>query len=122
MFQQQLRNTDEKNLIEQGFTLVELLIVIVIMGILAGIVVFAVGNLTDSATNTSCGTEADTVRTAAAAYKAANPTVSIPSWANVQTQLDGTPKFYVASSPDDAHFTYNATTGKVEKSATTKCV
>jgi len=32
---------DHKSVIEQGFTLVELLIVIVILGILAGIVVFA---------------------------------------------------------------------------------
>jgi prepilin-type N-terminal cleavage/methylation domain-containing protein len=61
---------DHKNLIEQGFTLVELLIVIVILGILAGIVVFAVGNLTESAGNNACGTEADTVSTAIQAYRA----------------------------------------------------
>lgn len=63
---------DHKNIIEQGFTLVELLIVIVILGILAGIVVFAVGNLTESASTNACGTEADTVQTAIQAYRAQN--------------------------------------------------
>ena len=67
---------DHKNIIEQGFTLVELLIVIVILGILAGIVVFAVGNLTESASTNACGTEADTVQTAIQAYRAQNKGVA----------------------------------------------
>src|SRR5438552_13932044 len=61
---------DHKNALERGFTLVELLIVIVILGILAGIVVFAVGNLTSSAKSNSCATEKSTVITADEAYKA----------------------------------------------------
>ena len=55
---------------DKGFTLVELLIVIVILGILAGIVVFAVGNLTSNAQKNSCATEKSTIITADEAYKA----------------------------------------------------
>jgi general secretion pathway protein G len=53
-----------------GFTLIELLIVIVILGILAGIVVFAMQNLTGSSAQASCGADFKAVETAAEAYKA----------------------------------------------------
>jgi general secretion pathway protein G len=76
---------DHKNLIERGFTLVELLIVIVILGILAGIVVFAVGNLTSNATANSCATEKATVSTAMEAYKA-----QTGAYPTVLAQLTGT--------------------------------
>ena len=66
----QLRSDQDQNIIERGFTLVELLIVIVILGILAGIVVFAVGNLTSSAKTNACNTEKSTLITADEAYKA----------------------------------------------------
>ena len=49
---------------EEGFTLIELLIVIVILGILAAIVVFAVGGITDRGKDNACKTEAQTLRTA----------------------------------------------------------
>jgi len=53
-----------------GFTLVEILIVIVILGILTAIVAFAVGNMTSNAKSTGCAAEQTTLSTALEEYKA----------------------------------------------------
>jgi general secretion pathway protein G len=53
---------------ERGFTLIELLVVIVILGILAAVVVFAVGGLTDKGGKSACQTDTKTLRTAEEAY------------------------------------------------------
>jgi general secretion pathway protein G len=53
-----------------GFTLVELLIVIVILGILAGIVVFAVNGITDKGVQSACKADVHTVQVASEAYYA----------------------------------------------------
>jgi prepilin-type N-terminal cleavage/methylation domain-containing protein len=89
------RSHEDQNLLERGFTLVELLIVIVILGILAGIVVFAVGNLTSNAKTNACGTEKATISTALEAYKAntgAYPTAADAGGgaATAMDMLDGT--------------------------------
>ena len=55
--------------IERGFTLVEVLIVIVLLGVLVGIVVFAVGNLTTNAKTTGCSAEKATLSDALETYK-----------------------------------------------------
>ena len=59
----------EKNQ-DKGFTLVELLIVIVILGILATVTVFAVRGITDKGEENACAVEKRTIETAAEAYYA----------------------------------------------------
>jgi len=53
---------------ESGFTLIELLIVIVILGVLAGIVVFSVGGITDNSKASACKSDAKNVEIASEAY------------------------------------------------------
>ncbi|MFN2641134.1 MAG: type IV pilin protein [Actinomycetota bacterium] len=59
---------------QDGFTLIELLIVIVILGILAAIVVFAVGGITNRGQTDACKTDTRTLRTAEEANFAKNST------------------------------------------------
>jgi len=56
---------------DKGFTLVELLIVIVILGVLAGIVVFGVARFQSDSQTAACKADVATVAAAADAYDAA---------------------------------------------------
>jgi prepilin-type N-terminal cleavage/methylation domain-containing protein len=53
---------------DKGFTLVELLIVIVILGILATVTVFAVRGITDKGQTNACATDKVTLQTAVETY------------------------------------------------------
>jgi general secretion pathway protein G len=57
---------------EGGFTLIELMIVIVILGVLAGIVIFSVGGITDRGNTAACKTDLSTVSVGVEAYRAKN--------------------------------------------------
>jgi prepilin-type N-terminal cleavage/methylation domain-containing protein len=61
-----------RSLDASGFTLIELMIVIVVLGILAGVVLFKVGSFRDEASVSACRTDARTLATANAAYVVAN--------------------------------------------------
>jgi general secretion pathway protein G len=80
---------------DQGFTLVELLIVIVILGILATIVVFAVRGITDQGQQSSCKATAKTYEVAIEAYYAqygnsVNPSGNQLVTANLLRSYSGT--------------------------------
>src|SRR6185295_18631329 len=55
---------------DKGFTLVELLIVIVILGILATVTVFAVTGITNKGKTSACQADVKTIQTAEEAYSA----------------------------------------------------
>ncbi len=64
------RSIQKKREGQGGFTLVELLIVIVILGILAAIVVLAIGGLKNTSQSAACNSGAKTLESAEDAYYA----------------------------------------------------
>jgi len=62
-----------------GYTLIELLLVIVVLAILATIVVTAVGGFRSDATSSSCDADAHVLSVASEAYFAQRATSSIPA-------------------------------------------
>ena len=82
---------------EGGFTLIELLIVIVILGILAAIVVFAVGGITDRGTLSACKADKKSIEVAIEAQFAQNATYPATVAALVPT--------FLHEVPSTAHYT-----------------
>ena len=91
---------------DKGFTLVELLIVIVILGILATVTVFAVRGITARSQTNACDVERRALETAVEAYYVDSGTQTFPA-----TLAALAPNF-VKQAPTVA-WGYNATTGAV---------
>ena len=71
------RKLQEKTGRDEGFTLVELLVVIVILGVLSAVVVFSVSGITDRGSSSACKADVKSVEVATEAYfatKAVYPT------------------------------------------------
>lgn len=72
---------------EGGFTLTELLVVIVILGVLASVVVFAVGGITDHGKASACSADRATLETAQETYFAQNDAYAASAAALVTAKL-----------------------------------
>ena len=77
----------DKNIAQKGFTLVELLVVISILGILAAVVVFAVSGINDRGQSSACKEDARSLRTAIEVYRAQNPGAGAVPAQPTQAQL-----------------------------------
>ena len=64
---------------DRGFSLVELLIVVVILGILAAVVTFALRGATDRSQEASCASDARTLTIAAGAWMAQEALDEVPA-------------------------------------------
>jgi prepilin-type N-terminal cleavage/methylation domain-containing protein len=88
---------------DRGFTLVELLIVIVILGILAAVTVFAVRGITDKGQKNACAVEARTLSTGVEAYFTKNAVDP----ANAAALVPG----FIKTTPDTTKWTFGAASG-----------
>ena len=91
---------------DKGFTLVELLIVIVILGILATVTVFAVRGITDKGKESACAADQKTIETAVEAYYAVEDTYPLTGAALLPTYLKDpidTDKWTYASADGSAY-------------------
>ncbi len=104
------RSMAKKRSGEGGFTLVELLIVIVILGILAAIVVLAIGGLKGSSQTAACSAEAKTLETAEDAYFA-SAGASTTYAAGNQLYLGAGNAANLVKSDPTPHFTVAAVAG-----------
>ncbi len=74
-----MSSTTPTNQTNQGFTLVEILVVIVVLGVLAVVVAFTVRGVSDQGETTSCGTDASTLTAAAGVYMAQERVEVLPA-------------------------------------------
>lgn len=102
---------------EEGFTLIELLIVIVILGILAAVVVFAVGGISDRGKNAACKSDYKSVEVAQEAFYAKSSVTPPVYAANAGALVTAGFLKEAPSSPDYTVTTDN--TGKVYTGAGT---
>lgn len=99
-----LRRIREARENESGFTLIELLIVIIILGILAAIVVFAVGGITDRGNTAACKSDFKSVEIAQEAKFAQTGSYSGDGTMSVANVATLTPN-YLKEAPSSTKYT-----------------
>lgn len=73
---------------KKGFSLVELMIVVVIMGILIAVAIPLYGAITDNANNKTCATNIKTIKTNCANYYSSHDMTTVTSLSQIQGMFD----------------------------------
>ena len=94
---------------ENGFTLIELMVVVVIIGILVAIAVPLYNNVQNNARQNACDANVRTISGAAAMYVAQYPANSFPT--DIQADLVGPFLQQMPTCPFGGTYTVNGTTG-----------
>lgn len=110
-----------KMLNKKGFSLVELMIVVVIMGILIAVAIPLYGAITTNANNKTCDSNIKTIKSNAAAYKT-NYNASVASLADVASMFDDTQIPECPMSDDGNHTNdYEISKANTEGAVTVYC-
>lgn len=88
-----------------GFTLVELLVTIVILGVLSGVVVFAVGGLQSKSQSSACAADRSALETAMDTYRAINGSYGTEVQLVSSGQLRSESSMYDVTLGSDGDFT-----------------
>lgn len=109
MYQKFMKMMNRKN--KKGFTLVELMVVVVIIGILVAIAIPVYNNVTTNAQQKACWANQRTIEGAAAMYVADNPGKTLAD-VNDMTLLVG-PTKYIKAEPKCGGASYTIAAGVV---------
>ncbi len=91
-----------------GFTLVELLVTIVILGVLSGVVVLAVGGLQSKSQSSACAADRSALETASEAFRAVNGTYATESQLVAAGQLRSESSMHDVTVGSDGALTLTA--------------
>lgn len=93
-----------------GFTMIELLVVIVVLGILAAVVIYAVSGVTGRSATASCQADGATVSSAIQAFVTQNPSVT-PTVSGLLngTAADGNTAYIQSWPSNDPHYEFALT-------------
>jgi len=94
-----------------GFTMIEILIVIVVLGILSAVVIFALGGITGKTAQASCAADGSTVSTAMADFKTQNVNIAVSMTGLINGTVANGNSPYIQSWPNNTpHYAFELST------------